>query len=256
MEAWRLELYRLHSGLSSHKRKVDIAKALIRKALGMGNWYVAWSGGKDSNALLHLVHAISPNMPIVHVETELDFPDCREQIHRWIDEWGIAAQTTVLRPSVSPWDILDKHGGPELQSNNSQSELDRRCFYEPIEQHVAERGYTGVFLGLRAEESAARRLNRRTRGVLYRTRLGLMRCNPLSDWTVEDVWAYTLTEGLPWLPVYDKVHGHPDPERIREGWWAIGGYQASRGGLLWLRLNYPTLYRELQRRYPHYTAQV
>lgn len=257
LEEWRLEQYRLHARLSGHQRLVQKALNLIEEALTLERtWYVSWSGGKDSNALLHLVRRVKPDIPICHVDTDLDYPDCRQQVSRWIGEWGIAEQTTVLRPEVSPWEIIDRHGGPESQVNNASSELDRKCFFEPIEQYVQENGYTGVFMGLRADESYGRRMNRKMRGAIYETLDGLMRCNPLSDWKTPDVWAYTLANDIPWLPVYDKSRGHPNPERIREGWYPIGGFQVSQGGLVWLRANYPELYQDLKRRYPHYAAGV
>lgn len=257
MEEWRLEQYRLHARLSGHRRLVERALGLIEEALNTDrSWYVSWSGGKDSNALLHLVRRLKPDVPIMHFDTELDYPDCRETATCWIDEWGIGDQTTVLRPEVSLWEIIDRHGGPEMQVNRASSELDKKGFFEPVARYAEERGYTGVFMGLRAEESRGRCMNRKMRGPMYATTRGMMHCNPLSDWRTADVWAYTVANDIPWLPVYDKVRGHPNPERIREGWYPVGGFQVSQGGLVWLRANYPELYQELKRRYPHYAAGV
>lgn len=255
MEEWRLEQYRLHARLSGHRRLVERALSLIENALNTDrSWYVSWSGGKDSNVLLHLVRQLKPDVAICHVDTDLDYPDCREAVDRWIHEWGIAEQTTVLRPATSPWEIIDRYGGPGSQANKASSELDRKCFFELIVRYAREWGHNGVFMGLRADESRARRINRIIRGAAYETAMGAMHCNPLSDWRTPDVWAYTVANNIPWLPVYDKIRGHPCPERIREGWYPVGDFQVSQGGLVWLRANYPELFMELKRRYPGYAA--
>jgi 3'-phosphoadenosine 5'-phosphosulfate sulfotransferase (PAPS reductase)/FAD synthetase len=43
-----------------------------------GRVYVAFSGGKDSTVLLHLVRSICPEIPAVFVDTGLEYPEIRD----------------------------------------------------------------------------------------------------------------------------------------------------------------------------------
>jgi len=251
-----LESYRLHAKLYSYRAKADKALKTIQRALKFDPaWYVAWSGGKDSNVLLHLAKRVEPQILAIHVDTPLDYPDCRQDVLYWVRKWQINA--TLVQPEISPWEIIDRHGGPEGQVNEARSELDRRCFFEPLLKKAKSLGLKGAFLGLRAEESRARRWNRIIKGKIYRVSNGdMLHSTPIVDWTAKDVWAYHIENNLPWLPVYDKTKGHPDPERIREGWFIPGRAAIRHGGLVWLKLNYPELFEELKRRYPQYAAQI
>ena len=43
-----------------------------------GNVYVAFSGGKDSTVLLHLVRSLFPEVPAVFVNTGLEYPEINQ----------------------------------------------------------------------------------------------------------------------------------------------------------------------------------
>lgn len=42
--------------------------------------YISFSGGKDSQVLLHLVRSIFPNVPAVFADTKLEFPEIRKHV--------------------------------------------------------------------------------------------------------------------------------------------------------------------------------
>lgn len=249
MDQVRRETYWLYSRLASHRRKVWRALDRIEEALEEEpRSYVSWSGGKDSNVLLHLVRQVKPRIPIVHVRTDIDYPDCIEFVDWFIEQHGL--DVTILRPP-SAWQILIEEGGPFGQVNVASSRIDRECFFEPIAKEVEAKGYRQVFLGLRAEESLARAWNARVRGTRYYHKgRDLWTCLPLASWTAKDVFAYHVAHDIPIAPIYDKTYMHPDPERIREGWWTTGEKAAQHGMLGWLRYHYPDLWRTLKETWP------
>lgn len=252
MDRQRLETYRMYAKLPVYKRRVERALDLIATALSdEPASYVSWSGGKDSMVLLDLIQRINPKIPIIHVRTDIEYPDCVEFVNQIIYEWGLEDTCTILRPK-SAWQVLVDEGGPFGQVNVASSRIDRECFFEPIEQEVRAKGYRQVFLGLRAEESLARTWNARMRGTRYYNKSReIWTCLPLLSWTAKDVFAYHIENDIPWAPIYERTYLHPDPERIREGWWTTGDKAAQHGMLNWLRYHYPQLWRRLKEQFPH-----
>ncbi len=251
-----MEEYRLLATLGTHRRRVDRALRVIDRALAASsNPYVAWSGGKDSTAMLHLVQQRRPCIPVLCVQTDIELPDHAAFVPEAART--LHANLTIIRPDVSAWETVKTLGGPFGQVNRASSKLDRLCFFDPIARVVKERGFDLVFLGLRAAESRARAMNRYTHGLLYANKgCGLLTCTPLGDWSGDDVFAYLVSRGLPVSPVYAKTMFHPQPERVREGWWVPGESAAAHGGLVWLKHYYPDLFARLAREFPEVAANV
>lgn len=250
MDPSRLESYRLYARLPAFRRRVDRALVLITEALkDEPASYVSWSGGKDSMVLLDLVRRVNPNIAIMHVRTDIEYPDCETFVDHVIEAWKLD-HCTILRPP-SAWQVLVEEGGPFGQVNVATSRIDKECFFEPIEAEVAAKGYRQVFLGLRAEESLARTWNVRMRGTRYYHKgRGIWTCLPLASWTAKDVFAYCVVNDIPVSPIYSRTYLHPDPERIREGWWTTGETAARYGMLGWLRYHYPDLWTKLKETFP------
>jgi 3'-phosphoadenosine 5'-phosphosulfate sulfotransferase (PAPS reductase)/FAD synthetase len=202
-----------------------------------------WSGGKDSTVMVHLLRGFS--VPVASEKDDLDYPREREYVERLARRWGLAL--TVLVPPLSPRGWIEEHrhdidAGADIHSR--AAELSKRCFYEVVEAHTRE--CAGIFLGLRAEESRARSLNRATRGSLYQRRDGQWVCAPLSDLSGLDVFAYAFAHGIELLPVYRCVglmHAQ-EPWRVRKSWW-LPGESARFGGVVWLRRYWPSLHAQM-----------
>lgn len=219
--------------------KVDRTRALIAKALSaMQRPYVAFSGGKDSLVCLALVLEQRPTITVIWSDDELEHQETVEYIRRLAVEW--------------PFELVICAGWAE-HAGWFRPWRDRPFWRDqlPGTVHVGEmlqtwgprQGYDGTFLGLRRAENARRKTYLGARGALHRCRDGTWRCNPLSGWTGDEVWAAIAGLGLPYNPVYDRLAqiGVPrDRQRIgplplAEGWH--------------LRLGWPDLYRRLIARY-------
>ena len=251
MDKWRRETYRLQANLPRFRRNVERSLGIIREALEEEPAsYVSWSGGKDSTVLLDLVRKIRPDIPIVHVRTDIEYPDCKEWVDNFIRERGL--NVTILEPP-SAWQVLVEEGGPFGQVNVATSRIDKECFFEPLAKEAEAKGYCQVFLGLRAEESRARLINLRVRGTRYYNQgRGLWTVLPLAWWSARDIFAYHVINDLPWEPIYDRTFLHPDPERIREGWWTTGQTAYEHGMGDWLRYHYPDLWRRAKETWPEF----
>lgn len=70
-----------------------------------GKVYVAFSGGKDSTVLLHIVRQIYPDVPAVFVDTGLEFPEVREFARQ-------QENVIVRRPEINFRRVIETYGYP------------------------------------------------------------------------------------------------------------------------------------------------
>lgn len=245
-DAWMLTA-ETHSRTSGYRRRLDTARRVVADAaiLGLPS-AVMWSAGKDSTALTHLVCVDAGMRVTVYSEKDdLDYPGEEEYLTRLAAEWGVDLR--IIRPAVSPAGWMAEHGR-ELQGSDDlhsrAAGLSKECFYGVVESATADAGL--IYLGLRAKESHGRAMNTYQRGPLYQKRDGKWVCQPLAYWQGIDVYAYMMTHGIPFLPVYRCIAfmHNEEPWRVRKSWW-VPGASGRHGGVAWLRHYYPSLFRKL-----------
>ncbi len=81
-----------------------------------GNVSVAFSGGKDSTVLLHLVRSLYPEVPAVFVDTGLEYPEIRDFV-------SDTENVTWLRPRMSFKQVIEKKGRCPRRRAGTQSGL-------------------------------------------------------------------------------------------------------------------------------------
>jgi 3'-phosphoadenosine 5'-phosphosulfate sulfotransferase (PAPS reductase)/FAD synthetase len=248
-DRWRMT-FDMHARTASFRRAVVQAQRVAEEALSTAKApVVALSGGKDSTVMTHLIaQSFGPYLPVVSEKDDLDYPGEEEYVRGLADAWKL--DLTIVRPPVSPmqW-LLQRRGslsaGEDMHSR--EAGLSKACFYGVMEK--ANEGHDIVFMGLRAEESMARRKNRKTRGLTYVLKTGQRRSTPLGDWTGLDVLTYLQVHQIDPLPVYRCCALLPEhrerPWLIRKSWW-IPGEHAKHGGVAWLRWYWPSLYTKLK----------
>jgi 3'-phosphoadenosine 5'-phosphosulfate sulfotransferase (PAPS reductase)/FAD synthetase len=218
--------------------KVAWARGRIEVALGeLERPAVAFSGGKDSTVLLHLVREYAPEVIVVYGNTTIEFPEC-VRFTRWLrDEWGL--NFYEARPEVTFWWVVEEYGWPLMGKSfgvggvahkesraeffeglAARGELEGQyavqaevpissacCSFlkeRPSAKVQKELGVDGLFLGILAGESRQRLFNFLRYGEWYYAKSQKMwKCHPLAIWTDEDVWGYIRREGLPYAPLYD-----------------------------------------------------
>lgn len=72
-----------------------------------GKVYVAYSRGKDSSLLAYLVKKLYPDVPLVFVDTGLEYPE----IKQFTDVFG---EETILRPKMSFGAVIEQYGYPVI----------------------------------------------------------------------------------------------------------------------------------------------
>lgn len=172
-------------------RRVTDARGAVQRALAACRQpYVAYSGGKDSTALVHLVVQAAPEVLVLHWDYGRAF--IPQPVHEEILANAQRLGVRRLRVETSP--LYDQLG------RRARNVLGRHMIGRLLPQLRAE-GYDLAFVGLRAEESLKRR-RRIRRGQAVGV---IAECWPLADWTWLDVWAYIVSCDLPYLSLYDRV---------------------------------------------------
>ncbi len=162
-----------------------------------GKIAIACSFGKDSLTVLHMARQLNPQIPVLYVNTGLDFPETAAFKDRLGGEWDLNLKE--FRPtedSVRYRTSLDADlhlSDPNLCCDLLKSEPTLRAL----------NGLDAWIVGLRRDETEFRsdlqpieELERADGGILVRVA-------PIYDWSEEDVWSYIRTYRVPYHPLYD-----------------------------------------------------
>lgn len=199
-ERWR-SFFRSWAETDAHRAAVERARSTITEALARSQRpYVAYSGGKDSTVLAHLVLEQAPETMVLHWDYGRAFVP--EPVFREILANARAIGARNLRVETSP--LYQKLG------RQARNVLGRHYIGRLLPQLAAE-GYDLAFVALRAEESLKRRRRIRTERMIGPVR----ECWPLADWSWRDVWAYIVANELPYLSLYDARAELVGYDRVR-----------------------------------------
>jgi phosphoadenosine phosphosulfate reductase len=180
---------------------IDDSRELIRQMLTLAkNPYVAFSGGKDSTVMLHLIRGIAPDIPAVFHNTGVE---ARETI-----EYCRSIPNLIeTMPEITFWEIVKKYGYPKIKGTDGSHDGNKCCIYlkeNPAKKLQKMKGFDGVFLGITIHESRNRRMMLSRMGALYQAKRDLMwKCYPIFDWTEKQIWSYIKDHSLPYNRGYD-----------------------------------------------------
>lgn len=255
IELWEAhrEMTLRHAATAEHRERVRDAVGHIRAMLGIyPDAYVAWSAGKDSTILAHLVLCVAasegrPLPRLFSVKDDCDYPGEVAYLRHWASAWGVLDKLDIRTPPHSLREWLTLGGDMRDASDDLHSRgvaFSDEAFYGVIAAYDAERSNPGAYLGLRAQESKGRARNLWTRGEIYEKRDGKGICQPLARWTTLDLYAYAHARGIEFLHTYRCCALYGSPEEVRKSWF-LPGTHAARGQGVFLRRYYPSLYRLL-----------
>ncbi|HEX7088780.1 MAG TPA: phosphoadenosine phosphosulfate reductase family protein [Longimicrobiales bacterium] len=180
-----------------HRRLREQARDIIRGGLKLSRRpYVAFSCGKDSSVLAHMVMQQDPTVPLRFLSSgETRLLHDIDGVMQWFRERGaIIEEIHIDRVFSDEW-------------RDATWDEQRRAGRHDLRRELRP-GYDAVFLGLRMEESPPRSMSLRkhqTAGLppfVYRYSGGGLRICPLAAWRTDDVGAYLAEHGIPVLEAY------------------------------------------------------
>ena len=171
--------------------RVDVAIARLQSFEPADGYWLAFSGGKDSQVIYHLALAAGVKFEAHYSVTTVDPPE----LLRFIK----AEYPDVIwdRPKKTMWQLIVDHGVPPTR-------VIRYCCQE-LKEDKGE-GHI-VVTGVRWQESGARSKRGMVEGC---TKGHKSYVHPIIDWSADDVWQYHAWLGIPHCQLYD------------EGWKRIG----------------------------------
>jgi 3'-phosphoadenosine 5'-phosphosulfate sulfotransferase (PAPS reductase)/FAD synthetase len=97
------------------KLKIILSQKRIKEFYNYynGNVYIAFSGGKDSTVLQHLVRSLYPDTPSLFCDTGLEYPEIKKFVKTH-------ENITIIRPSISFREVLEKHGYPVISKRTAR----------------------------------------------------------------------------------------------------------------------------------------
>lgn len=181
--------------------------------------------GLEDQVLTHMVCAIDKTTKIFTLDTGRLFPETYDLIHRTNNKYGI--KLSVYFPDASQVEEMVNSKGINLFYESVENR--KQCCYirkiEPLKRAFA--GLDVWICGLRRDQSVTRHDMQK---IEWDEANGLIKLNPLIDWSEEEVRNYIQANGIPYNPLHDK--GFPSigcqpctraifpGEDIRAGrWW-------------------------------------
>ncbi len=172
-----------------------------------------WSLGKDSNVMLWLARKAffgRVPFPLLHIDTGKKFAAMYAFREKYAKEWKLDLEVGYCPPVED----MDPTLPPAARSAARKT--------AGLKKLLAERGYTGVVVGIRRDEEGTRAKERvfSPRGVgaewdmrnqppefweQYNTALppgAHLRVHPLLAWTEIDIWRYVERESVPVVELY------------------------------------------------------
>lgn len=148
---------------------------------------IAVSGGKDSLVMLHLALALKSDCFVWHWDYGIYMPAEIE-----------AEVVVILRQHfhlIEPQLMIDRR-----MSRNPESKAGYRAFFKAVSDHLARNAVTLNLIGLRAEESCARK---RRCASATEQQGHVLNYFPLRAWRWRDIWAYLISRQIPYPKAYD-----------------------------------------------------
>lgn len=228
------------------QHRIDKSMRIIEQMLSIcSKPYLALSFGKDSLVMLDLVRGLNQNIKCLFLKSEESFLMYNyEEVINNYKERGLnlhIVETNRLSENQGDWNKARKAGNKDFLLDD---------FFQ---------GFDGVFMGLRIEESKARRITliKKENNVIgprimrYKSgkREGMYRCCPVADWTSFEIMHYLKEKNLPFLDVYEQGNHIRTTARIT-------GDAARQNSLYWIKKNKPENWNKIRKLIPELAAYV
>lgn len=151
--------------------------------------------GAEGMALIDMASRIRPDFRLFTIDTEFLFPETYSLMDQIESRYGIRIEKVYSL--LSPQQQEQQHGAALWSRDPDQCCNLRKV--EPLRRKLAE---------LRAWITSIRRDQTSVRAgagkIEWDARFGLVKINPIADWTTKQVWRYLHEHQVPYNPLHDQ----------------------------------------------------
>lgn len=162
--------------------------------------YLAYSGGKDSIVSTHLCLQ-EKSVQVFHWDYQkylMPFePEIIENIHK-LGEIDLVVRTSK------------KYGSEKARHIHIMGAM-----FLHLSKLIKDQEWDLAVLGLRKEEGVKRRHRCETENLRYMKEYGITMYFPVRDWGWMDIWAYIVSNNLPYPSIYDRLAQFRGYDKIR-----------------------------------------
>jgi phosphoadenosine phosphosulfate reductase len=162
-----------------------------------GKHVLTSSFGAQAAVSLHLVTQVSPDIPVVLVDTGYLFPET----YRFIDELTARMKLNlkVYRAQLSPAWQEARHGQRWNQGLEGLNAYNQENKVEPLRNALRELEVSTWFAGIRRNQTESRK------EIPYLEWAGgRWKVHPIAEWTDRDIHRYLTKHNLPYHPLWEK----------------------------------------------------
>lgn len=154
----------------------------------------------DSMVLIDMAYHINPEVRVITVDTGRLPQETYELMDRVRDRYGINIE--VLFPDSAQVEAMVRRHGVNLFRKSVPLRLLCCHIRKVLPLTRALKGLDAWITGLRRDQWATRANIRKVE--IDHDHGGIVKLNPLADWTAEDVWNYIREFDVPYNPLYDQ----------------------------------------------------
>jgi len=156
---------------------------------------VAFSGGKDSLAVLHLAYEVLGDVPVIFNNTTVEFPETIKYVRYIAKEWDL---NLIITKPKKPFLSEVKHRGWATHEHRWCCTPYKK---DPARKFMMDNEIIAEITGTIRTESIYRRSLKPFK--FYKHDQNIVRIHPIYDWNQQEVWEYIKGKKLPYNPLYD-----------------------------------------------------
>jgi phosphoadenosine phosphosulfate reductase len=156
---------------------------------------MATAFGPEGMVIIHLLAEVAPRTSVFNLDTGYQFSETLALRDRVAERYGIHVEWK--RPESTVAEYESRHGGPLYVSNPDQCCFDRKV--KVLREAI--RGKEAWLSAIRRDQSPDRA---RAAIVGWDRKFGLVKINPLANWTKQQVWKMITDHDIPYNPLHDQ----------------------------------------------------
>ncbi|MCQ4088825.1 phosphoadenylyl-sulfate reductase [Saccharibacillus sp. JS10] len=155
----------------------------------------ACSFGAEDVVIVDMLQQISPSTEIFYLDTDFHFQETYDTRDQMMKRYNL--DFVRVSPLITPEEQAIQHTSELWKADPNLCCNIRKV--EPLTRNLSR--YDAWITGIRRDQAPTRANSKK---VEYDYKFGLMKFNPLADWTSEDVWAYIRDNRIIYNPLHDR----------------------------------------------------